>query len=149
LYTKIASPIFASLSLAVGVVIFIINSKRTRAKNTLYFWEKINQDLKIEKSELEKDYGPLISNEMALLILDDKNEAKWVNRVINVYERLGAGVNIGAYDVGVINRLVGQNIIDNYERFSAYIEARRVALNRPFAWVEFQKLVGELRRIRE
>lgn len=146
---KIVGPALSGLSIFCGVIYFVLNLRRDRAKQTLDYWEKVNQQLKIEKRELLKDYGSKIDSEMAALILEDDEEAKRLNKVINVYERLSLGVNIGAYDLKTLNRLVGQNIIDNYLRFEAYIEARREKKNRPFAWQEFQILVKKLKEIRK
>ncbi len=146
---KIIGPVLSGLSILFGVIYFVMNQKRDRAKQTLDYWEKVNKELKVEKRELLKDYGNKIEPEMARLILEDGEEAKRLNKVINVYERLSLGVNIDAYDLKTLNKLVGQNIIDNYSRFEAYIKARREKLNRPFAWQEFEELVAKLRAIRK
>ena len=147
-YAKIAGPILSTISIAIGVAVFLVNSRRDRAKKTLEFWESINQQLKEEKREIRNDYGDCISGEKAKSILESAEEATKINRVINIYERLALGVNISAYDIKVLNRLVGQNIINNYERFQEYILLRRVSLNRPFAWQEFETLVKRLKKLR-
>ncbi len=146
---RIAGPALSGLSIMFGVIYFSLNLKRDRAKQTLDYWEKVNQELKIEKRELLRDYGKKIDHEMAQLILEDGEEAKRLNKVINIYERLSLGVNIGAYDLKTLNKLVGQNIIDNYSRFEEYIKARREKLKRPFAWKEFEDLVFKLKAIRK
>lgn len=146
---KIVGPALSGLSILFGVIYFVLNLRRDRAKQTLDYWEKVNQQLKVEKGELLKYYGSKIDSGMALLILENGEEAKRLNKLINVYERLSIGVNIGVYDLKTLNRLAGQNIIDNYSRFEAYIEAHREKLKRPLAWQEFQKLVKTLRAIRK
>ena len=148
-YVQIVGPLLTGLSVLLGVIYFIINIKRDRAKLTVDYWEKINQQLKEEKRNLLRDYGSRIDPELAKLILENSDEQIRINRVINIYERLALGVNIGIYDIRVLNRLVGQNIIDNYLRFEAYIEARRIKLDRPFAWKEFQKLYEKLKKLRK
>ncbi len=148
-YAKIIGLILTVSSILLGVAYFIINLKRDRAKQTLDYWEKINQQLKAGKWLLLKDYGTKIDSKMAQLILEDDDQQIAINRVINIYERLALGVNIKAYDIQVLNKLVGQNIIDNYARFEAYIEARRTKLDRPYAWREFQKLSERLDKIRK
>ncbi len=147
-YTKLLGPLLSGLSLLFGVIYFVINLRRDRAKQTLEYWEKVNQELKVEKRKLLKDYGSKIEREMAELIIADGDEQARINKVINIYERLSLGVNIGAYDIQTLNKLVGQNIIDNYSRFEEYILARRKKMDRPFAWTEFQKLSSKLVRIR-
>ena len=146
---RLVGPVLSGLSLLFGVAYFVMNLQRDRKKQTLDYWEKVNQDLKVEKRQLLKYYGERIEPEMAQLILEDDEEQKRLNKVINIYERLSLGINIGAYDIKTLNRLVGQNLIDNYVRFEAYIEARRFKLNRPFAWHEYQKMVEKLRAIRK
>lgn len=145
---KLVGPILSATSLILGLIYYIRNVKRDRRKQTLDYWEKINQELKVEKRLLLKDYGNKIESEMAYLILEDGEEQKRLNKVINIYERLSLGVNIKAYDIKTLNRLVGQNLIDNFNRFEEYIIARRKKLNRPFAWIEFQTLVSSLRKLR-
>ena len=147
-YIKIAGPIFSAISIVVGVCFFVLNIKRDRIKQTLDYWEKINQQIKLDKQKLLKNYGEIISQEIVDLILNDNNEQIRINRVINLYERLALGINIGVYDLKTINRMVGQNIINNYAKFHLYIEARRKKLKRPFAWSEFETLVNELIKIR-
>jgi hypothetical protein len=148
-YAKIIGPIITGLSVFFGVVYFVVNIRRERVKQTLDYWEKINQQLKTEKSQLRDDYGTKIDSEMAQLIFEDGDEETRINRLLNIYERLALGINIGAYDIKVLNKLVGQNIINNYVRFEEYIELRRTELDRPFAWREFQKLSERLKKLRK
>ncbi len=147
-YANIVSSILGALSLLFGAFIFFISTKRERIKQTLEYWEQINSELKIEKKRLIKDYGKIISSEMAQLILEDDEEQRRLHKVINIYERLALGVNIGAYDIDTLNRLVGQNIIDNYTRFAEYISARRIKFSRKFAWKEFEQLRNTLVKLR-
>ena len=160
-WAKIAALLLTFISICFGVCQFNANVKRDMERQTLDYWERINQALKQEKREL-KNYLDVdlrddtqmacenkIEHKMALEILDNEKLRVQTNRIINRYERLALGVNIGAYDLRVLDRLVGQNIIDNYCRFEAYIEARREKLNRPYAWKEFEKLTNKLKTLRE
>ncbi len=148
-YAKLVGPILSGFSLLIGLLYFMQNTRRDRVKQTLDYWAKVNQQLKTEKRELLKDYGDSISVEMAELILDDKDEQVRINRVINIYERLALGINSKAYDLQTLNKLTGQNIINNYVRFENYIKARRKKLERPFAWNEFQTLKQNLEKLRK
>lgn len=160
-YVKVVALFLTVISIFLGVCQFNVNVKRDRERQTLDYWERINQALKQEKRELKNKINVdlrddtqmacenKIEHDMAMKILDNDKLSVKTNRIINRYERLALGVNIGAYDVRVLNRLVGQNIIDNYCRFEAYIEARREKLNRPYAWKEFEKLTNKLKTLRE
>ena len=147
-YAKLTGPVLSGLSIFVGVIYFILNIKRDRVKQTLDYWEKVNQQLKVEKREFLQDYGTAISSEMAELILNDGDEEVSINRVINIYERLALGINTGAYDLKTLNRLTGQNIINNFNRYEQYIVARREKLGRSFAWKEFEILANKLKKMR-
>ena len=161
-YVKIVALSLTVISICVGICRFNVNVKRDRERQTLDYWERVNQALKQEKREL-KNYLDIdlrddtqmacenrIEHKMALKILDDEKLRVKTNRIINRYERLALGVNVGAYDLRVLNRLAGQNIIDNYCRFKVYIiEVRRKKDIRPFVWNEFEELKEELKTLRE
>lgn len=147
--TTIISASLTALSVISGVVVFLINSRRERIKKTLDFWENINQQLKNEKGDLHQEFGTKITIEQATTWIDKGDEAIKINRVLNIYERLALGVNLGAYDIKVLNRLVGFNLISNFERFEAYIKVRRERFNRPFAWKEFELLIKKIKKIRK
>jgi len=127
-----------------GVVIHIVSLRRERVKLTLEFWEKINQEIKNEKRNIRKELGEKITREKAQKILDDETLRIRVNKVLNLYERLATGVNLGIYDIKTINRLTGTNLISNYARFKEYIDLRRTKMNRPKAWKEFEELSNKL-----
>ncbi|MEM9671636.1 MAG: DUF4760 domain-containing protein [Cyclobacteriaceae bacterium] len=148
-YAKIIGPLLTGASILLSAIYFIANIKRDRTKQTLDYWEKINQELKTEKRKLQRDYGDKIDTDLARLILEDKEERIRLNRVINIYERLAVGINLKVYDIRVLNRVVGQNIINNYNRYENYILERREKLDRPFAWKDFQTLSMKLQRLRK
>lgn len=68
---------------------------------------------------------------------------------LNGLERLAAGVFEDVYDLNVIVRLGGTIIIRNWERFESYVDVRRQApslkLRQKRAYVEYERLVGEVR----
>ena len=145
----VVGTILTAISLGSGVIVFLVNSRRERIKKTLDFWENINQQLKKEKRDLDREYGTKITQEQAISLIEDRDEATKINRVLNIYERMALGVNLGAYDIKVLNRMVRFNLISNYERFEEYIVARRKKFERPFAWTEFEKLIKIIRKYRK
>ncbi|MCK9175889.1 MAG: DUF4760 domain-containing protein [Desulforhopalus sp.] len=148
-YARIIGPILTAISIFLGIYYFSLNVRRDKAKQTLDYWEKINQQLKEEKKTLTKDYGKYIDEEMALLLVEDKEERPRISKFLNIYERLSLGVNMGLYDVKVLNKLAGQVIIDNFYKYENFINARRIQVNRDFLFVEYEKLVLHLKNNRK
>jgi len=84
-------------------------------------WYRISI-VKNEKRDLEREYGTKIYREQAIKLLNLREEATKINRVLNIYKRIALGVNLGSYDVKVFYRLPGFTLISNFERFEEYIK---------------------------
>ena len=147
--TTLCGTLLTAISVIFGVSVFLINSRRERIKKTLDFWENINQQLKNEKRDLHREFGTKITEEQAVALIRNRDDATKINRVLNIYERMALGVNLGVYDIKVLNRLVGFNLISNFERFEKYIIERRKKFNRPFAWKEFEILIVSIKKHRK
>lgn len=125
------------------------NNRRERIKSTLNYYEDINQKIKIQKKAIKEKHGEKISRERAISIHDENEDISAINNVLNLYERLSLGVNMGIYDLKTINRISGKLLIDNYERFQEYILYRRELKKAPNAWKEFETLIEKLRKMRK
>lgn len=144
--------VFTTVSVAFGVYVYARNARRNRVQRTLDYWETVNQKLKSVKSQLLDAYGERISARDAELIRHDEAERRKANKVLNHYERLALGVNLNIYDIETVNRIAGNLLIENHQRFKSYIDVytqeRVLAGKRPMqAWCEFTILVGRLKRM--
>ena len=74
-YSKLAGPFLTAISICFGVYVFHVNSRRDRIKKTLDYWEEVNQKLKNEKRELQREYGNKLTHDQANEILSDEDEA--------------------------------------------------------------------------
>jgi hypothetical protein len=146
-YSDILSVIGAAMtafSVVFGVFVYTRSSHHEKVRKTLDYWESINQELKIEKKKLLDKYGSKLSRETAEEILESSDDMIKLNKVLNIYERLSIGVNMGIYDIKALNRIVGRNLISNYSRYEEYIELRRDRFDRPDAWKDFEVMVGRI-----
>jgi hypothetical protein len=146
------APVLAAVlvvpQIAVAVWSIYQTNRRDRMKTTLDYYEKVNQDIKREKREIGQKYGHKITREICHQIHEERIDTSKANKILNSYERLALGANLGVYDVRVLNRVSGRLLIENYERFEDYIEYRRELKEAPAAWIEFEKLTLKLRSLR-
>ena len=133
----------------IAVYSIVKNNQRERIKSTLDFYEEINQAIKSQKKEIKEKYGEYISREIAISIHEENKNVSEVNRVLNLYERLALGSNLGIYDLKTLNRISGKLLIENYERYKEYIYYRRDINKAANAWIEFERMVLELKKLRE
>jgi hypothetical protein len=67
-----------------------------------------------------------------------------VNRYLNHYEHLAAGVNADVLDFEILRRVSQRSLIAIYRKFEPYVIARRVATGRLQMFCEFQQLAERL-----
>lgn len=144
----IAAAVLIVPQIAVAVYSIYQTNKRDRMKTTLDYYEKVNQEIKREKREIKEKYGPTLTKEVSHQIHNERIDASKVNKILNSYERLSLGANLGVYDINVLSKISGKLLIENYERFREYIEYRRELKKSHTAWIEFEKLILELKRLR-
>lgn len=132
----------------IGVYSIVKNNRRERIKSTLDYYEEVNQAIKSQKNEIKEKYGDQISREMAISIHQENKDVPAINRVLNLYERLALGSNLGIYDLKTLNRISGRLLIKNYERYKEYIYYRREIQKAPNAWIDFENMVIKLRKLR-
>jgi len=129
--------VFAAFSLA-------NNNWRQKTKSTLDYYDHINQLIKTEKTKIREQYDDEISRDLAILIHEAGVDAPAIDRILDLYERLSLGVNIGIYDLDAIDRASGDLLVDDFRRYQAYIHYCRELEQTPKAWIEFEKLYDEL-----
>ncbi len=145
----IAGVILVVPQLVIAVYSIVRNNRREKIKSTLDYYEQINQQLKVEKKVIKEKYGEEINRELAIKIHDEKQDVSSINRILNLYERIALGINLGIYDIHALNRASGKLLVNNYMRFKPYIEYRRELMRSPNAWLEFENLYRKLNEIRQ
>ncbi|MCM0079999.1 DUF4760 domain-containing protein [Geomonas sp. Red32] len=146
--TTIAA-ILIAIQIFVAVWSIYQTNKRDRMKSTLEYYEKVNQEIKTAKGDVRKKYGSTLTRDTCAQILKDSEYTVKLHKILNAYERMCLAANIGIFDIDVLNKISGANLIQNYDRYSAYILYRREIKDKEFIWVEFEKLIRELRRKRK
>jgi hypothetical protein len=141
--------ILITIQILIAVLSIYLSNKRDRMKSTLDYYEKINQEIKLEKGEVRNKYGTTFTRDTCEEILKDNEYTVKLHKVLNAYERMCLATNIGIFDINVLNKISGTNLIQNFERYSTYIYYRREIKNKIYLWVEFEKLVKELTRKRK
>ena len=144
----IVASVLVVIQLGAGLFAYISQVKRERVIATLEYYESVNKDLKEAKRELRKSIHGKITPEIIKNLESNKEEKVLLHKVLNSYERLAIGLNLGIYDLETLNRINGKILISNYERFRPYIEQRSKTKNQK-AWNEFSLLVDNLREVRK
>lgn len=144
----IAASLLVVIQLAAGMFVYMRQIKRERVIATLGYFEGASKELKEAKRELRKQIGTEITPDAIEGLKSNPDGTVLLHRVLNTYERLAAGLNLGIYDLETIARINGKILASNYERYRPYIENRRKTKN-PNAWIEFSSLVDRIRKIRK
>lgn len=144
----IGASLLVVIQLAVGVFVYLRQIKRERVIATLDYFEGANKELKEAKRELRKKIGSEITPDAIKGLESNPDGRLLLHQVLNAYERLAAGLNLGVYDLPTIARINGKVLVSNYERFRPYIEHRRKTSN-PNAWIEFSRLAERICGIRK
>lgn len=101
------------------------------------FLEEFLKDKRINKELMENSDGnPEI-----------KEALEAIHRYLDLMERFSVGVNIGVYDLRVFMRIAGRSTTNKYEKIKDYISCRRTLLGRPDLYVDFEKMVNNIREI--
>lgn len=145
--------IIAGIVLIVPQMVFAVfshayNNWRQKIKSTLDYYDHINQLIKNEKKNIRQDYDDDITREVAILIHEVGVEAPVINRILDLYERLSLGVNLGIYDLQAIDRAGGKVLVDDYRRYPAYMHYSRELMQSPDAWSEFEELYEKMSKLR-
>jgi hypothetical protein len=67
---------------------------------------------------------------------------------IGFFEELATGVNLGVYDVDIVDHLMGTRVIRAFKAFEPWIERRREEYGVPGLYREFQTLAEAIERRR-
>lgn len=71
---------------------------------------------------------------------------KSVREYLNIMERIAVGLNTGVYDLDIFMRICGKSTVIYWDQLSSVVEERRKELQRPSLFIEYERLVQEIRK---
>ena len=71
-----------------------------------------------------------------------------VRENLNGFEALATGVNLGVYDISVVNRLRGTMIVRSWALYEPWVRARRTAFAQQSYYAELEELAARLVALR-
>jgi len=122
---------------------------RRRSQATL---EYIVRDIRLHWGDRLKDITSLFNNSVPMppealkLIQADAELRSNVKRVLASIEHMALGVNIGVFDLAVVNRSSGKNLLRIYNQFLPYI--RQSQTSHPTAYKEFGEMIESMKLLR-
>ena len=155
---------FATLLLAVATIYLFISTfnqlRLARKEYNHHLKENSEQDeIRILRLTLEKlDQVRAVMepidrylNEIKHVAMQDSHlqEFERFTGQLGVLERFSAGVNMDVYDLKVTNICSGGYLIDLFVQLEAFIAYRRSRLKRPAMYVEFERMIKDIRKDRE
>ncbi len=63
---------------------------------------------------------------------------------LDMIEDLASGVNLGVYDLQVVDRLIGNRVMRGWRNLEPWVEARREFKRQPTLYCEFEELAYRL-----
>ncbi|MFT6898158.1 MAG: hypothetical protein ACJA13_002578 [Paraglaciecola sp.] len=147
-YSKVIASIITALSFIFGAYIYFANSRKDRIKDTLTYWEGFYREIK-PSVQYFSTHAPSVEGEVVKNIAAHKTDKNKLHDILNNFEKLALGVNLGAYDLNSLNRVAGKTILQLYERYEQYIHYRRRDPKTSNSWSEFEMLYTRLKKIRK
>lgn len=143
---QVVTGIATGLSVIVLIITTILNDTRNRKEMTIQYTITHGADKESFQYKL-KEYetnGRIDVDK----VKRDGDMLFEVESYLFAMERLAVGINMKVYDIKILDKVMGQKAIDQFEILEPYIiEARSkdyVAI-----YTEYEKMVGNLRKIRK
>jgi len=152
---QIITTIMANIAIIIATIIGIIQL-RDLTKNTKADFERRKKQSTIEiifdLDKVQNELETMLKNSdiewpIPIEILNDNKKIKTcVMSYLNTIENIAVGTNIGIFDITVIARLNGNNLINRYNDLRKYIDHERESY--PGFYVDFERLVTRLLKYR-
>ena len=145
--TMIAAGVAAAAFL-VTTVTYLLNTNRERKIKTLDYWQSSYSELIAAKDALTKLHKGKWSEEVAKTKIGSEINLNLIIDSLNKFEHLSTGINLGIYDLKVLNKLGGKLLTDT---FVAYATLIAVIENNPSLsddFPEFKLLYSKLDSMR-
>lgn len=111
--TMIAAGVAAAAFL-VTTITYLLNTSRERKIKTLDYWESSYSDLIAAKDALARLHKGKWSEEVAKTKISAEINLNLIIDSLNKFEHLSTGINLGIYDLKVLNKLGGKLLTDTF-----------------------------------
>lgn len=146
LFISILAAVISLISLFISIKSYIQDHKRRKKQATIEFYNTICGELYDVSASIDKALGgiePTVDN------IQNSTQLKIdVTKMLSTYERFSVGVNSGVFDLDLTDRMAGSYLIILLTKFSPYIQELRKDANRKYSYVEFERLVLEIKKRR-
>jgi len=140
----------------IGVVIALIelyqmrkaqedNYEISKKQSTIEFFNEIKNLIDTNEAKEKLETAEPIPVDQ---IKNDDQLEDLIIQYLSYMERYAVGVNIGAYDITVFDRIAGRHEIRRYNSLSKYIEHRRNETGYPYLYGDYEEMVEMLKYIR-
>jgi len=146
-YSRLIAAVVTALSFIFGAYVYFSNSRKERIRCTLSYWENFYTDVKKRILDFNADYSDF-NEAIYEKIASHNTDKNKLHDILNSFEKLALGVNLGAYDLVALNRAAGKTITTIYSKYEPYIVQRRDSTNNPNSWSEFELLNDQLCKLR-
>jgi hypothetical protein len=133
-------------------VVWSVRVDHTRRKRdaTLSYLNEIRPLWRTQRRDLDRRLASAqVKGSMVSVILGDEGLHWDVQELLSHMEMLSVGVLSGVFDISIVDRASGGSLIAIYDTMTPYIDNRRETLNAPTLYVEFEELIGRLRKRRQ
>lgn len=118
--------------------------KRHKRESTIMYLGEVMPRL----SQMDTEIIGVFSTGESIETSDERltNEMKSsIRDFLKVMERLSVGLNMEVFDIEVVRRLIGTGIITTWNRLEKIIQKKRIDLNNPKLYIEFEQVVKKLK----
>ena len=128
---------------------FKADHERRRKQATIEYLNMIRGHYRNVNQQLLNEYGqnPFGKEQVELLM---NNPELWamLKDLLGLFEHLAVGVNTGVFDIDLINRMAGDYLIGIFDRFTVYVQKRRIDSGLTSLYCEYEQLITQLKKIR-
>ncbi|EGR1296606.1 hypothetical protein EAF56_11385 [Vibrio alginolyticus] len=139
--TIIAS-VTAVVTFIVSATTYVKSTNRERKTKTLDYWEASQNSLTEAVNNLSKIHKEPWTEDIAKRHLGSSNREQIVNG-LSAFERLAMGINLGIYDIKVINKLGGSLLVESFVSYAQLIAVLEQEES-PQEFSEFKSLYAKL-----
>ena len=151
LYEKLTLAIGITMALILWLQLYMIyrtfraDHERRKKQATVEYVNSIRSMYRPIAEKLLAKFG-----EQKVINMDeiDSSVAADIKECLSVVEHLAAGVNVGIFDLKIIDRMSGSYFLDMRDRFKPYIKDRRVKRGNDKLYCEFEVLCRDLEKTR-
>jgi len=127
---------------------FLFDTCRSRREATIRTFDELEENV-FSKSDY-KEVRAKSNSDDCIEVGDEKTPARKLASVyLSRIEHFAVGVNSGVYSLGILNRMAGGYMIEQYNDWKEYIDFKRESDSNGKYYDEFELLVNKLIKIRK